>query len=64
MTKTTAQELQVRRNAAGHLSGVPARQNANRIEMLETWLVLERLEAEFGAEEIARWERMEECAAL
>jgi hypothetical protein len=59
---TTSQELQVRRNAARHLSGIPARQNANRIDMLETRLVMERLEAEFGVEEIARWERMEESA--
>jgi hypothetical protein len=56
---TTSQELQVRRAAARHLSGIPARQNAASIDHLETQLLLEQLHAEVGEEEIARWERME-----
>jgi hypothetical protein len=56
---TTSQELQVRRAAARHLSGIPARQNAAAIDHLETQLLLEQLHAEVGAEEIDRWERME-----
>jgi hypothetical protein len=56
---TTTKELQVRRAAARHLTGIPARQNAAAIDHLETVLALEELHARVGAEEIARWERMD-----
>jgi hypothetical protein len=59
---TTSQELQVRRAAARHLTCIPARQNAAAIDHLETKLQLERLHAEVGEEEIARWERLEGSA--
>lgn len=57
---TTTQELHVRRAAARHLTGLPSRHNALAIEHLETVLRLEELHAEVGAEEVARWERMEQ----
>lgn len=59
---TTTQELQVRRAAARHLTGIPARQNAAAIDHLETVLRLEQLHSEVGEEEIARWERTEGSA--
>lgn len=45
---TTNQELQVRRVAAAHLSGIPARQNANSVARLED-LVCTRIAALIGA---------------
>jgi len=61
---TTAQELQVRRIAARHLRGIPARQNAASIAHLETKLVYEEIVERFGADEIARCERAEESLGL
>ena len=51
---TTAQQLQVRRAAAHHLRGIPARQNAAQIELLESMLAYEKFVERFGAEEVAR----------
>lgn len=61
---TTAQQLQVRRAAARHLSGVPARQNAATIELLETQLLLEDIESRSTPEERARWDREEQSLGL
>ena len=63
-TYTTAQELQIRRAAARHLRGIPARQNAASIDHLETLLQLEELHASVGADELARWDSMEESLGL
>lgn len=57
---TTAQQLQVRRAAARHLRGIPARQNAAAIDLLETQLLLEEIESRSTPEERARWEREEQ----
>ncbi len=51
---TTAQQLQVRRAAARHLCGIPARQNAAAIEVLESELAYEQFVERFGADEVAR----------
>jgi len=59
---TTTQELQVCRNAAPHLRGIPASQNAYSIDCLETALALEEITARFGADEIARCNSMETSA--
>lgn len=48
------QELQVRRQAQKHLSGIPARQNAATIELLETLVLHEEIVARIGADEIER----------
>jgi hypothetical protein len=56
---TKQQELAVRKSAARHLKGIPARQNAASIDLLETQIYLEKLEAEIGADELARWEALE-----
>ena len=61
---TTAQQLQVRRAAARHLSGVPARQNAAAIDLLETQLLLEEIESRSTPEERACWEREEQSLGL
>jgi hypothetical protein len=50
----TAQQLQVRRAAARHLRGIPARQNAAQIELLESQLAYAQFVERFGAEEVAR----------
>ena len=51
---TLSQQLQVRRNAARHLKGIPARQNAAQIELLESQIAYEDFVARFGADEVAR----------
>lgn len=61
---STAQQLQVRRAAARHLRGIPARQNAATIELLETQLLLEEIESRSTPEERARWEREEQSLGL
>jgi hypothetical protein len=61
---TTAQQLQVRRSAARHLRGIPARQNAATIAELETLLLLEEAESRSTPEERARWEREEQSLGL
>jgi hypothetical protein len=53
---TTAQELAVRRAAAKHLRGIPARQNAASIDLLETQLLLAEIESRSTAEERASWD--------
>jgi hypothetical protein len=55
---TKQQELQVRRRAAARLSGIPSRQNANQIELLEAQIAYEELVERFGADEIARCNEM------
>ena len=61
---TTAQQLQVRRAAARHLRGIPARQNAATIAELETLLLLDEVESRSTPEERARWEREEQSLGL
>ena len=59
---TKQQELAVRRNAARHLRGIPARQNAAQIDLLETQVLLEEIHARVGADEVARCEAMAAAA--
>lgn len=61
---TKQQELQVRRQAAKHLRGIPARQNAAQIDLLETQIAYEELVARVGADELARWDAMEPSVVL
>lgn len=61
---TTAQQLQVRRAAARHLSGIPARQNAASIDLLETQLLLDEIKARSTPEERARWDAEEVSLGL
>lgn len=63
-TLTTAQELAVRRNAAKHLRGIPARQNDAAIDLLETKLLLEELHSRHTSEEWASWEAQEPSLGL
>ena len=55
---TKQQELQVRRQAAANLRGIPASQNAAAIDLLETQIYAQELAARFG-DEIARCDAME-----
>ena len=61
---TTTQQLQVRRAAARHLLGIPARQNAATIDILETQLLLEEIESRSTPEERAHWDREEQSLGL
>ena len=61
---TKQQELQVRRQAAKHLRGITARQNAAQIDLLETQIAYEELVARVGADELARWDAMEPSVVL
>ena len=56
---TISQELAVRRQAAAHLRGVPASQNAFSIDLLETKLLLAEIEARSSDKERALWESQE-----
>lgn len=56
---TKQQELAIRRNAARHLRGTPARQNAAQIDLLETQILLEELHSRETPETWARWDAME-----
>jgi len=59
-TITTAQQLALCKKWAPNLRGIPARQNAARIDLLETQLALEELHARLGPEELARLDSLEE----
>lgn len=61
---TKQQELQVRRQAAKHLRGISARQNAAQIDLLETQIAHEELVSRVGADELARWDSMEPSIGL
>jgi hypothetical protein len=56
VTLTLSQELAVRRNAAKHLRGIPARQNAASIDLLETKLLLAEIESRSTDAERASWD--------
>lgn len=58
------QELQVRRQAAQHLRGIPASQNRYSIDLLETQIAHEELVARVGDDELARWDAMEPSLGL
>ena len=59
VTLTLSQELAVRRNAAKRLRGIPARQNAASIDLLETKLLLAEIQARSTDAERASWEAQE-----
>ena len=61
---TTAQELALRKKVAPNLRGIPARQNAASIDMLEIRLLLEELHASIGKEELDRFDRQESTSML
>ena len=63
-TITTAQQLALCKKWAPNLRGIPARQNAARIDLLETQLALEELHARLGSEELARFDRQESTSML
>jgi hypothetical protein len=56
VTLTLSQEMAVRRNAAKHLRGIPARQNAASIDLLETKLLLAEIESRSTDAERASWD--------